>query len=207
MSESADGPTQWRGSSAGPYGSPEEFGRALEACRRYLLLVADRTLDADLRAKLGPSDLVQESLLEAQRDIGRFRGSTDEELRRWLRKILLHNVATAREHYRGARKRSISREVPLDGMPDGPGGAPPAAGDPTPSKRAATREDARRLEEAMARLPDHYREALRLRHQEDCSFEEIGRRTDRSAEAARKVWARAVEHLKQTLNAHDDATG
>ena len=62
------------------------------------------------------------------------------------------------------------------------------------------------LERAMVQLPEHYREALRLRHQESCTFAEIGRRTGRSAEAARKVWARAVEQLKQVIKPSHDAS-
>src|SRR5262249_45736682 len=39
-----------------------------EAYRGYLLVLAQRELDPDLRAKGGASDLVQETFLEAQRD-------------------------------------------------------------------------------------------------------------------------------------------
>src|SRR5262245_22320921 len=42
-------------------GSPEALGAALEACRLYLLGIADRELDGELRAKGGASDLVQET--------------------------------------------------------------------------------------------------------------------------------------------------
>jgi hypothetical protein len=37
-------------------GSREALGQALQACRGYLLLLAERELDADLRAKGGASD-------------------------------------------------------------------------------------------------------------------------------------------------------
>ena len=50
-------------------GSREALGEALESCRAYLLLVANRELDDDLQAKGAPSDLVQETFLEAQRDL------------------------------------------------------------------------------------------------------------------------------------------
>ena len=46
-------------------GSREALGNALEACRRYLLAIASRELDPDLRGKGGASDLVQETFLEA----------------------------------------------------------------------------------------------------------------------------------------------
>ena len=41
---------------------------------RVLLLVANREMGHDLKSKEGASDLVQETLLEAYRDLGRFTG-------------------------------------------------------------------------------------------------------------------------------------
>jgi hypothetical protein len=61
-------------------GSREALGQSLEACRRYLLAIADRQLDQDLQAKGGASDLVQETFLEAQRDFGQFHGPSPDEL-------------------------------------------------------------------------------------------------------------------------------
>jgi RNA polymerase sigma-70 factor (ECF subfamily) len=187
-------------------GSSEALGHVLESCRQYLLLVANQELDPDLRAKIGPSDLVQESLLEAHRDFGRFHGTTEADLLAWMRRILLNNLANVREHYRTTRKRALGREVPLTGVQNGPAHDQLVAGEPSPSKRAVAQERNDELERAMVQLPEHYREALRLRHQESCTFAEIGRRTGRSAEAARKVWARAVEQLKQVIKPSHDAS-
>jgi RNA polymerase sigma-70 factor, ECF subfamily len=187
-------------------GSSDALGRLLESCRQYLLLVANRECDPDLQAKLGPSDLVQESLLEAQRDFGQFDGRTEADILAWLRRILLNNVANVREHYRSAQKRDVGREVRLDAILEGQGAEQLIAGEPSPSQRAMAQERGEKLERALAQLPEHYREALRLRHQEDCSFEEIGARTGRSADAARKVWARAVEQLKQILERPHDSS-
>ena len=66
-------------------GSAEALGQLLVTYQRYLLLVAERELDPDLRAKGSASDLVQETFLEAQRDFARFQGSSRDELRAWLR--------------------------------------------------------------------------------------------------------------------------
>src|SRR5262245_28352327 len=94
-------------------GDREALGRALEVCRRYLLLIAERQLDADLRAKGGASDLVQETFLEAQRDFGRFEGTSEAELRGWLRRMLLNNLGHFTRRYR-THKRAAGREVGLD---------------------------------------------------------------------------------------------
>ena len=45
-------------------------------------------------------------------------------------------------------------------------------------------------------MPEDYRRAVTLRFQEGLSFEEIGRQMGRSAEAARKLWSRAMERLR-----------
>ena len=74
-------------------GSREALGQVLQACRGYLLLLAERELDPDLQTKGGASDLVQETFLEAQKDFANFQGNSEGELRAWLRQILLHNLA------------------------------------------------------------------------------------------------------------------
>src|SRR6185437_10192427 len=95
-------------------GSPDALAWLLENCRPYLLLIANEELDTDLRPKLGASDLVQQSIIEAQRDFAGFRGVTHGELLAWLRRILHHNLADARRHYREADRRRLDREQLLD---------------------------------------------------------------------------------------------
>src|SRR4051794_17242378 len=94
-------------------GSAEAMGQVLEACRPYLLLVANEHLGAGLQAKVGPSDVVQDTFLEAQRDFSGFRGDDAHELVAWLRRILLNNLGNVARHYRGTGKRDLAREVPL----------------------------------------------------------------------------------------------
>src|SRR5215469_11026738 len=95
-------------------GSPEALGQVLETFRGYLLLVAGRELDPELRAKGGASDLVQDTFLEAQRDFGQYHGASGDELRAWLRRLLLNNVANFTRQYRERAKRDVGREIPLE---------------------------------------------------------------------------------------------
>ena len=95
-------------------GSPAALGEALEACRAYLLTVAGQELDPALCAKAGASDLVQQTFLEAQRDFGRFDGTTEEELLNWLRRVLLNNVSNFARAYRATGKRNVGREIELE---------------------------------------------------------------------------------------------
>src|SRR5437879_3922921 len=60
--------------------------------RPYLWLLAQAQLGRHLRAKCDPSDLVQQTLLEAHRDFGGFAGGHEGEFLAWLRQILAHNL-------------------------------------------------------------------------------------------------------------------
>ena len=181
-------------------GSAEALGEALEACRGYLLTVAQRELDPALRAKGGASDLVQQTFLEAQRDFGRFQGKSEAELLAWLRRLLLNNLANFARDYRDTAKRQLDREV---GLPQGdssrPGDLAPTAPGPTPSKQAMAHERTQAVLQALEKLPPDYRQVVLLRYREERSFEEIGQVMGRSANAVRKLWLRAVERLKQDL--------
>jgi RNA polymerase sigma-70 factor (ECF subfamily) len=180
-------------------GQTDAMGRAFEACRNYLLLVAEREMDARLRAKGGASDVVQQTFLEAHKDFGRFQGTSEQELLAWLRKMLLNNVANFRRHWAETGKRRADREVPLAPDPSRGGASWLADGGPTPSREVMAGEARDALAEAMARLPEDYQLVLRMRYQEGRPFEEIALAMDRSANAVRKVWARAVERLQQEL--------
>ncbi|APW63721.1 sigma-70 family RNA polymerase sigma factor [Paludisphaera borealis] len=176
-------------------GDAEALGKALESFRAYLLLVANEELDPDLRTKLGGSDLVQETFLHAQHDLGSFRGKTDLEWRLWLRGILIHRLANHRRHYRATVKRRLEREVALAETPEREW----PAESPSPSTSMATRELEEAILEAVARLPEHHREVVLWHHREHLPFDEIGRRLGVSTEAARKHWERALKGLRREL--------
>jgi RNA polymerase sigma-70 factor (ECF subfamily) len=184
-------------------GSSEALGRLLESCRRYLLLLANHELKPALRAKLAASDAVQDAFAEAQRNFAAFRGSDEQQLLAWLRGVLLHNLAdTARRYERG--RRQLARETSLDdlrksGQPIGV----PSPGLP-PAEELAAREQAQALARAVERLPEAHRLVIHLRYTEHRTFEEIGAAIGRSPEAARKLWFRAVERLRQEMGAGDD---
>jgi RNA polymerase sigma-70 factor (ECF subfamily) len=199
MTEPPDGAARWLPEARA--GSREALGKLLEAARRYLVTIAREELDPDLRAKHSPSDLVQETFVEAQRAFGQFQGEREAELLAWLRQLLLHRVGKLRRSFRDTQKRRLAREVALggDGSSDGPAGGL-AANVLSPSGQAMEHEQDQALQAALARLPDDYRRVITLRYQEQRPFEEIGRLLLRSPDAARKLWARAVERLQEELD-------
>jgi RNA polymerase sigma-70 factor (ECF subfamily) len=181
-------------------GSKEALGQMLDACRGYLLLIAGQEISPDLRAKGGASDLVQETLLDAFRDFTHFQGHTEQELFGWLRRILLNNVSNFARRYRDTAKRQTSAEVPLDAGASSANWAQTLIGsDSTPSAHAIADEQTQAVQNALERLPDDYRQIILLRYQSELPFEEIGHLMGRSANAAEKLWLRAIERLRQEL--------
>lgn len=179
------------------------LGQALEACRNYLLLIADREMDPQLRAKGGASDLVQQTFLEAQKDFDRFHGNTEQELLAWLRRMLLNNVANFRRHWVETDKRRADREIPLTSNdPSRTGASWLSDGGLTPSRELMAGERDSAVQVAMARLPDDYQQVLRMRYVDDLPFETIAEAMNRSPNAVRKLWARAVERLQDELEEH-----
>lgn len=187
-------------------GHQAALGALLDTCRTYLLLVANRGLPDDVRRKVGASDLVQETFLQAQQVFERFQGESPEELRAWLVAILENKLAQARRHYLGTAMRDVGREVPFAGGSTGPGideaidpGAEP------PSAIYAAVEEAQKLDAAMKRMPGDYQTAIELRNLERKSFAELGVALDRSADAARKLWLRAFARLQKELGLSGDS--
>jgi RNA polymerase sigma-70 factor (ECF subfamily) len=66
----------------------------------------------------------------------------------------------------------------------------------SPSQQAASREQDVLLANALARLPDDYRDVLIFRHLENLSHQEIAARMHRSPGAVRTLWVRALSALR-----------
>jgi RNA polymerase sigma-70 factor (ECF subfamily) len=192
--------------SAARGGSPDALGNALEACRRYLLSAARLELNADLRAKGGASDLVQETFLEAQQIFDRFRGDSEDELRAWLRRLLHHRATKFTRRFRATQKRRLAREAtPVAGVSSGGWEGGLRTTEPSPSTRMIATEQAQRLQQALERLPSDYRRVITLRYVEQCQFEEIGRLMQRTPNAARLLWLRAIERIKHEMRGSDES--
>ena len=182
------------GAGDGSECSSDECGKILEEFRPYLTAIAMAELPDAMLRKLGASDLVQETILNGFENYASFRGSTKEELAGWLRTILLHVLANLQKAYR-SQKRDLDLEVPADSQIVNPL-------QESPSHAALTREQWSSLEQALSRLSEESQKVVLLRHRENLTFAEIGVRMGKSEDAARKIWARAIEQLQQKLR-HD----
>ena len=184
-------------------GSQQAMSQLIRLSQPYLMAIANAEMNSDIAAKVGASDVVQNSMLSAQRCIGDFNGESREELLAWLRGILLKDLKQTNRHYRAA-KRNVNLELP---MPEESVGNQASRfvdlGD-SPSTAAALKEQEKQLHRAIETLSEIEREVIKLRNWQRLSFVEIGQRTQRSADAARKLWSRAIVRLQKEMDRQDD---
>lgn len=181
-------------------GSQSALGHALEAARKYLLLVANKSLDDKLRAKGGASDLVQDTLIAARQDfqqfVQKFDDKSEPEFLAWLTGIL-HNRIKNNRRYWESQKNDIHRELPAEHR-EGVWGQLNDH-NATPGTAAVAHEEQRRVQRALAELTEPQRELIVARAFHDESFVAIAQRLGCSEDAARKRWVRAVRVLEKVL--------
>lgn len=183
--------------------SPEHDVQSLNRFRPYLELLARVQLSSRLRAKLDPSDLVQQTLVHAIQGLAAYRGQTDAEMAGWLRQILASRLADAMRDF-GRAKRDVERERSLHLALD-QSSARVAAWlvdeRTTPSQCAIKAERALALAVALASLPEAQREAVTLHHLADWTLDQVGRQLGRSPAAVAGLIKRAMRSLRENLNA------
>jgi RNA polymerase sigma-70 factor (ECF subfamily) len=178
-----------------------ESDAELERFRAYLRLLARLHLAPQLRGKLDPSDIVQQTLLQAYQGLDQFRGQSTAEVAAWLRQILARNLSMAVRAFAQA-KRDLAREGSLEAalaVSSSQLGAWLAAEQSSPSEQAERNEEALLLAWALEQLPEAQREALVLQHWQGWSLAEIGARLGRSPEAVAGLLKRGLKQLRHLL--------
>jgi RNA polymerase sigma-70 factor (ECF subfamily) len=175
---------------------------ALERFRDYLVLLARAQLDRGLRAKLDPSDVVQQTLLEAHQARDKLSGLNEAQRAAWLRRALANNLADEARGL-GAQVRDVGRERPLQQAVDESSArleALLAAEHSSPSHQAVRQEDLLRLAEALGRLPEDQRAAVELHHLERRTLAETAEVMGRTRSAVASLVFRGLRNLRQRLD-------
>jgi RNA polymerase sigma-70 factor (ECF subfamily) len=173
----------------------------LEPYRPYLRLLARLHLHADLRAKLDPSDVVQQTLLRAYPAVGELRSRNPDVVVAWLRKVLARTLADAARHYHRDRRdvgREQAVEADLDRSASG-FAAWLAADHSSPSGRAGRNEELLRLAAALDALPDAMREVVVLKHCRGWPLSQIAAHIGRTVPAVASLLRRGLAELRTRL--------
>lgn len=183
-------------------GSESALGVLLQSHSNYLTLLARVQIGRRLQGKVDAADIVQETFLDAHRQIANFRGTTERELLAWLRRILAGQIALVVRKYLGTKGRDMKLERELVMQLDQSSQVLDqglVASTSTPSQHVSRREQAVLLAEALAQLPEDYREVIILHHLEGLSFFEVGQRMARTDNSVQKLWVRALASLRRSL--------
>jgi RNA polymerase sigma-70 factor (ECF subfamily) len=181
---------------------PDDSGRlVLEQFRRYLEVLTQVQVAPRLRGKIDPSGVVQQTLAEACRCLAQTEGWSEEQRLAWLRRILANNL-TDEIRKLTTQGRDVHRECSLEAALEQSSArfdAWLAADQSSPSMHAQRHEQALRLADALAQLPDAQREALILQHWHDWPIADIGRHLGRSPAAVAGLLHRGLQRLRILL--------
>ncbi len=168
--------------------------------RPWLRQLVEWRLDDRLNARLDPSDVVQETQLEAYRRLDDFLARDPMPFRLWLRKTLDERLAMLERRHLGASRRAVDRERQAS---DGKSAwlvERLTGGGPTASQVFVQDEMAQRAcVEAIAALADLDREILLMRKFEALSYNEVAYLLGVDAATARKRHGRALLRLHESL--------
>jgi len=170
-------------------GSQEALGRLLNEVNPELHRLAQRDLGPQLQARLSAADLVQQTCLSAIRSFQDFEGDNQPQFMAWLREVHDRNVKDAVRRHAGAQKRRVSDEITMAEEPQ-------LTDEKSPGSQAAANESAFALREAIVTLPEDQATAVRLRHLEQRSLQEIALAMNRSEVAVAALLKRGLASLR-----------
>jgi RNA polymerase sigma-70 factor (ECF subfamily) len=172
-------------------GDQQALGDLLESFRPYVRALT-RTLGRErVQSRLGASDLIQDALVVAHQSFAGFRGTTVAELTSWLRQIVLRSAGhTLRDHL-GRAKRAANRELSADDL-----AAFLVDTGTSPSGQAIRHEQAAQLAQVLAEMPEDMQQVLLWRHVDGLAHADIAARLERTEEAARALYVRALRKLR-----------
>ncbi len=176
--------------------------------RRQLKRMVSARIDPRLAARVDPSDVVQDALIEAARRLDEYLEKRDIAFYPWLRQLAWDRLIQLHRHHT-RQKRSIHREEKDEMRVSDHSVAQLVQqlvnNDTSPSRRAARRETFERARDALDQLPSAYREVLMLRHLEQLSIAETAAVLGVSEGTVKSRHFRAVSQLHQQLGDNSSA--
>jgi RNA polymerase sigma-70 factor (ECF subfamily) len=171
----------------------------LERFRAYLRLLARTRFPAMLQAKIDPSDLVQQTLLNAHRAAADFRGKTLAEQTAWLRKIFANTLANAvRDFTREGRDVGLEKSLQASLDESSLRLERWLASEQTPPVEAAERnEEFLLLADRLAALPEVQREVLLMRYCEGRALGAIAEHLGRTRPSVASLLRRGLAALRE----------
>jgi RNA polymerase sigma-70 factor, ECF subfamily len=168
---------------------------------RELLRSCVERISRRYQAKFDESDIVQETLADAQKHLCDFRGKSEVELAGWLRRMLARNLIDAVRRLR-SRKRDIFNERRIQRTKQVSGQSSMVAlqaEQTSPSGRAVWNEELKQLTDSLASLPEAQRQAITLHHLKGMTLAQVAAAMNRSKAAVAGLLHRGLTSLQQSV--------
>jgi RNA polymerase sigma-70 factor (ECF subfamily) len=201
MNEMSDGETSGRGVPD----DPARFGAMLEEFRPRLRRMVALRLDPRLHGRIDPSDVIQETYLEASARLAEYNQKPTMPFFLWLRFLAGQKLVTLHRHHLGRQMRDAGRELSLyrGRLPEASSAALAAqllGRESRPSEAAVRAELKIRLQEALNTMDPVDREILALRHFEQLSLAETAEVLKITESGACRRHLRALKRLKEIVS-------
>jgi RNA polymerase sigma-70 factor (ECF subfamily) len=181
--------------------NPQGQALSWDRYREYLHLLARLQLPANLRAKLGASDVVQQSLLEAHRAVEQLTALDEPARIAFLRKILANNLTDFVRHF-DAGAYDVARERPLEAVLHESSARLAdwlALEQSSPSQQVVHQEQLLALAGALAQLPEDQRVAVEMKHLQGLTVAAVAEAMGRSETAVGGLLRRGLKRLREFL--------
>jgi RNA polymerase sigma-70 factor (ECF subfamily) len=184
-------------------GDPEARQLLLTCHRQRLRQMVALRMDRRLRARVDPSDVVQEALLDAAQELSDYLRQRPLPFYPWLRQLAWDRLLELHRRHLYAQKRSVRLEDPEAlALPDESAVQLVQrllAGGSSPSERLLREELRGRVQAALAQLSPRDREVLVLRHLEQLTTHETAAVLGITPGAVKTRHLRALERLRSLL--------
>jgi len=175
---------------------------SFESHRAYLTNLAAVLLCCDMRSRLCPADLVQETLIVAYFKYDRFRGESNDQFRNWLEGILRRKNSEAMRKFRRTGKSGGGKEISYDAVRSiGMEGDPPDPLNEEEENAMRIFEQLELLREEIRKLPAIDQALIEGKLIDDLTIAEIARQIGLSVTNAYQRFGRARKTLKMRLSA------
>jgi RNA polymerase sigma-70 factor (ECF subfamily) len=181
-------------------GDRQAFERLFVRHRPQLRKFIALRLDPRIRARVDPSDVVQETQMEAYRRLQDYLERQPMPFHVWLRKTAYERLVMTRRQHLHADKRTMKREVPLPDRSSQLLAQRLLSGVSTPSQHLQRRELVQRVRKALSHLAPADREILMMRNFEELSYQEASFILGIEPAAARQRHGRALLRLHKLLS-------
>jgi RNA polymerase sigma-70 factor (ECF subfamily) len=183
-------------------GDAAALGCLLERYRNYMGLLVRLQTGTVVRCKRDIESILEESSREIHRNTARFRGVSEQEFLRWVRRVIAEVLANQVRRDSGAACRDPRLERAFVDELDQSSfvlNKSFGASQGSSGQQKVRENQAVLVADALQELPEDHREVIILRQLEGLRFPDVASRLGRTEDNVKSVWVRALARLRFML--------